>query len=78
MAAPLLGLLAIFGICVLTRTPLASLPSRLLQLRDQLLHRTPEQDADDTELEIDLRDNVPPAKRTRGASRSRVGVFSTR
>ncbi len=75
VAAPVLGLLAVFGICVLTRTPLASLPSRLLQLRDQLLHRTPEQ-TDEQELEIDLRDNVPPAKRTRSASRSRVGVFA--
>jgi S-DNA-T family DNA segregation ATPase FtsK/SpoIIIE len=76
VAAPVLGLLAIFGICVLTRTPLASLPSRLLQLRDQLLHRTTGEQTED-ELEIDLRDNVPPTKRTRGASRSRVGVFST-
>ena len=76
VAAPVLGLLAIFGVCVLTRTPLASLPSRLLQLRDQLLHRTSGEPAED-ELEIDLRDNVPPAKRTRSGSRSRVGVFST-
>ncbi len=77
VAAPLLGFLAIFGICVLTRTPLASLPSRVLQLWDQLLHRTPEEHSEGEDLEIDLRDDVTPAKRTRGPSRSRVGVFST-
>ncbi len=76
VAAPLLGLLAIFGICVLTRTPLASLPSRLLMLRDRLLHRTAEDSEEDTDLEIDLRDDVAPVKRTRSAPRSRVGVFS--
>jgi S-DNA-T family DNA segregation ATPase FtsK/SpoIIIE len=75
VAVPVLALLAIFGVCVLTRTPLASLPSRLLQLRDRLLHRTPEA-AGDEDLLIDLRDDVPQVKRGRGASRSRVGVFS--
>jgi S-DNA-T family DNA segregation ATPase FtsK/SpoIIIE len=76
VAAPLLGLLAIFGICVLTRTPLASLPSALLGLRDKVLRRGHDPEAED-ELEIDLRDNVPPTKRPRSASRSRVGVFSS-
>ena len=77
VAAPLLALLAIFGICVLTRTPLASLPSRLLMLRDRLLHRTPAGDEDE-DLTIDLRDDTqaPPIKRTRSSPRSRVGVFS--
>ncbi|HEX4018676.1 MAG TPA: DNA translocase FtsK 4TM domain-containing protein [Frankiaceae bacterium] len=75
VAAPLLALLAIFGICVLTRTPLASLPSRLLMLSDRLLHRTAEDAEEDGDLEIDLRDDVTPVKRTR-SPRSRVGVFS--
>ncbi len=76
VAAPLLALLAIFGICVLTRTPLASLPSRLLMLRDRLLHRSDEA-AGEGDLLIDLRDDPPPpVKRTRSSPRSRVGVFS--
>ena len=75
VAAPLLGLLAIFGVCVLTRTPLASLPARLLMLRDRLLHRSAEGD-EEPDLEIDLRDDVTPVKRTRSSPRSRVGVFS--
>jgi S-DNA-T family DNA segregation ATPase FtsK/SpoIIIE len=81
VAAPLLALLAIFGICVLTRTPLASLPSRLLMFRDRLLRRTAEARDGDDDLTIDLRDGAdkgdqaPPNKRTR-SPRSRVGVFS--
>jgi S-DNA-T family DNA segregation ATPase FtsK/SpoIIIE len=76
VAAPLLALLAIFGICVLTRTPLASLPSRLLMLRDRILHRSAETGDGDEDLTIDLRDDAPAVKRPR-SPRSRVGVFNT-
>jgi DNA segregation ATPase FtsK/SpoIIIE, S-DNA-T family len=75
VAAPLLALLAIFGVCVLTRTPLASLPARLLLLRDRLLRRGHDAATEDEDVTIDLRDDAPAVKRPR-SPRSRVGVFS--
>jgi S-DNA-T family DNA segregation ATPase FtsK/SpoIIIE len=77
VAAPLLALLALFGICVLTATPVAEIPDRVLMLVDRLLGRAPH-DEDEDELDddgsvIDLTEDVP-VKRSR--SRSRVGAFA--
>ena len=75
VAAPLLALLALFGVCVLTSTPVAQIPERAMMLVDKLLRRAPhdeEFDGDDESL-IDLTEDVP-VKRSR--SRSRVGAFS--
>jgi S-DNA-T family DNA segregation ATPase FtsK/SpoIIIE len=79
VAAPLLGLLALFGICVLTSTPIAQIPARLLALRDKLLRRPPAgaEVAGDAESAIDADDGVAPApRRPRSSPRSRVGVFA--
>ncbi len=84
VAAPLLGLLALFGVCVLTSTPVAEIPARLLHLRDKLLRRKPAAGAADgaqggEDHVIDLRDDATagPPRRSRSSPRSRVGVFSS-
>jgi S-DNA-T family DNA segregation ATPase FtsK/SpoIIIE len=41
VAAPLLALVAIFGVLVITATPVNQVPARLLHLRDVLLRRKP-------------------------------------
>ena len=83
VAAPLLALLAIFGVCVLTKIPLAELPHRLLTVGEAAARRLPwtggngepgEPGADRPEEKIDLTGDVP-VKRGRSA-RSRVGVFA--
>jgi S-DNA-T family DNA segregation ATPase FtsK/SpoIIIE len=76
VAAPLLALLALFGVCVLTSTPVAQIPERTMMLVDKLLRRAPHDDEEfdgDDESLIDLTEDVP-VKRSR--SRSRVGAFS--
>jgi S-DNA-T family DNA segregation ATPase FtsK/SpoIIIE len=76
VAAPVLALLAVFGVCVLTSTPVAQIPERAMMLVDKLLRRTPHDDdefEEDDESLIDLTEDVP-VKRSR--SRSRVGAFS--
>jgi DNA segregation ATPase FtsK/SpoIIIE, S-DNA-T family len=72
LAVPLLGLLAAFGVLVVTATPVNGIPKRLMELRDKLLRRTPPNPDD---LVIDL-DADPPAALKRGSRRRRVGVFS--
>ena len=72
LAVPLLGLLAAFGVLVVTATPVNGIPKRLMELRDKLLRRTP---TDPDALVIDL-DAEPPAAHKRGSRRRRVGVFS--
>jgi S-DNA-T family DNA segregation ATPase FtsK/SpoIIIE len=84
VAAPVLALLALFGVCVLTSTPVAQIPARLLALRDKLLRRSPagsesDADLDGDESDADVMDDVPtatPVKRTRTSPRSRVGAFN--
>jgi S-DNA-T family DNA segregation ATPase FtsK/SpoIIIE len=80
VAAPLLALLALFGVCVLTSTPVAQIPERVMTLVDKVLRRSPgeegEQDEDDESV-IDLTTDVPAAvKRPRSSPRSRVGALS--
>ena len=72
LAVPLLGLLAAFGVLVVTATPVNGIPKRLMELRDKLLRRTP---TDPDALVIDL-DAEAPAAHKRGSRRRRVGVFS--
>src|SRR4051794_25011627 len=80
VAAPLLTLLAIFGLLVITATPLAEVPRMFAALRDKLLRRTPvpkpglatEFDADtEPGAEADV-----PSPRRRPSSRRRQGVYS--
>jgi S-DNA-T family DNA segregation ATPase FtsK/SpoIIIE len=66
VVVPLLVLLAIFGVLVITATPVHTLPSRLAELRDHLLGRTP---VTDTEAGPD--EETQPLKR--GRPRRRVG-----
>ncbi|HXR41617.1 MAG TPA: DNA translocase FtsK [Acidothermaceae bacterium] len=73
LAIPLLVLLALFGLLVVTATPVNAIPRRLRELRDKLLRRKPET-ADD-ELLIDLAAQ-PPAALRRGSRRRRVGAFT--
>jgi S-DNA-T family DNA segregation ATPase FtsK/SpoIIIE len=74
LAIPLLVLLALFGVLVITATPVNAIPQRLRELRDKLLRRKPESTGDD-ELLIDLAAE-PPAALRRGSRRRRVGAFS--
>ena len=53
LAIPLLVLLALFGLLVVTATPVNAIPRRLGELRAKLLRRQPEA-AHDDELQIDL------------------------
>jgi S-DNA-T family DNA segregation ATPase FtsK/SpoIIIE len=65
LAAPLLALLAVFGILVVTATPMHAVPDRLRTVRDRLLRRTPPpaaDDEDDEELTKPLR-RRPPRRR---------------
>jgi DNA segregation ATPase FtsK/SpoIIIE, S-DNA-T family len=45
VVVPLLALLAVFGILIITATPVYQVPARLAALRDQALGRTPVEDA---------------------------------
>ncbi len=83
VAAPLLALLALFGVCVLTQTPVAEIPARLLTLRDRVLRRTPQSETgEEGPSLIDLTGLDGTAstatKRPRSPSRSRVGAFADR
>ncbi len=53
VAAPLLALLAAFGVLVITGTPLHQIPERLADFRELFGHARPAADDDDDELEID-------------------------
>jgi DNA segregation ATPase FtsK/SpoIIIE, S-DNA-T family len=70
VVVPLLVLLALFGVLVITGTPVYQIPSRLAAARDRLLGRTPEgagaEDGDD--------EKTAPLKRSR--PRRRVGSMS--
>ena len=80
LAAPLLVLLAGFGVLVITATPVHAVPRRLGALRDRLLRRRPGNDGasaeptdeQDVGLDIGLDIGLPPLRR-RG-SRRRVGT----
>jgi S-DNA-T family DNA segregation ATPase FtsK/SpoIIIE len=69
VVVPLLVLLALFGLLVITGTPVYQVPSRLREARDRLLGRTPaEPDAPDEQEE------TAPLKR--GRTRRRVGSMA--
>ena len=70
LAVPLLVLLAVFGLLVVTATPVHTLPARAAQLRDRLLGRTRSPAAAGGEVPEPL----PPLRRSR--IRRRVGVLS--
>jgi S-DNA-T family DNA segregation ATPase FtsK/SpoIIIE len=53
VAAPLLALLAAFGVLVISGTPLHRLPERFAELRVMFGHARPQPDADDDGLQID-------------------------
>jgi S-DNA-T family DNA segregation ATPase FtsK/SpoIIIE len=74
LAIPLLVLLALFGILVITATPVNAVPRRLRELRDKVLRRQPPTETDD-ELLIDLSAEPTVALR-RGGRRRRVGAFA--
>ncbi|MGZ4459431.1 MAG: DNA translocase FtsK [Nocardioidaceae bacterium] len=57
---PLLVLLAMFGVLVITATPVHQLPARVAELRDALLGRTPAEEA-----EVSPTEDTAPIKRTR-------------
>ena len=53
VAAPLLALLAAFGLLVISGTPLHRLPERFAELREMFGHGRPQAGPDDDDLEID-------------------------
>ena len=71
VAAPVLVLLAGFGLLVLTATPVHAVPRRLRGLRDRLLRRTPTPVTDPAD---DLEGEAPPALR-RSRPRRRQGTM---
>ncbi|MDQ1496425.1 MAG: segregation ATPase FtsK/SpoIIIE, family, partial [Actinomycetota bacterium] len=75
LTVPLLVLLGLFGLLVVTATPVNAIPQRLRELRDKLLRRTPASAPEDSELLIDLV-SEPPAALRRGSRRRRVGAFT--
>jgi S-DNA-T family DNA segregation ATPase FtsK/SpoIIIE len=68
VVVPLLALLAVFGVLVITGTPVYQIPARLAASRDRLLGRTPSAPADAAETE-----ETAPLKRSR--PRRRVGAM---
>jgi S-DNA-T family DNA segregation ATPase FtsK/SpoIIIE len=71
IAVPLLVLLTIFGLLVVTATPVYQIPQRLVALRDKLLGRTPA----DPDAEVAPEPEAPmPLQRSR--PRRRVGVMT--
>src|SRR6476661_879727 len=70
VAVPLLVLLALFGVLVITGTPVYQVPARLAELRDALLGRTP---VEEEEVPAD-EEETAPLKRSR--PRRRVGAMT--
>ncbi len=75
VAAPLLGLVVIFGLLVVTATPINQVAGRFAAGRDRLLRRSPAGEGDDTSDEADAGDADEPARRRRPARR-RQGVMA--
>lgn len=82
VAVPLLALLLLFGLLVVTATPINKIPERLLHLRDILLARPPDGEADAGEDEYDEDEDEAgeqaerPTRRRGG--RRRQGSFAGR
>lgn len=78
VAAPVLVLLAVFGLLVVTATPVSQVPARLAHLRDFLLGRPLPSELEQMAEPEDEDDDAPedaPARR-RGSARRRQGVFA--
>ncbi len=72
LAIPLLVILSVFGLLVITATPVNAVPRRLRELRDRLLRRQP--DVQDEVIDLD----APPAAEPlhRRSRRRRVAAFA--
>ena len=75
LTVPLLVLLGLFGLLVVTATPVNAIPKRLHELRDRVLRRAPAATPENPDLLIDL-GSEPPAALRRGSRRRRVGAFA--
>jgi S-DNA-T family DNA segregation ATPase FtsK/SpoIIIE len=71
VSAPLLALLALFGLLLITGTPLHRIPERLSSLRELFGYTAPERDDEDG-LEIDEDYEAGTGIRTRGLRRSQI------
>jgi S-DNA-T family DNA segregation ATPase FtsK/SpoIIIE len=74
VAVPLLLLLVVFGLLVLTSTPVHAVPERLSALRDRILRRQPAHTAADHGAEAD-EDAAGSAQLRRSRPRRRVGAM---
>jgi S-DNA-T family DNA segregation ATPase FtsK/SpoIIIE len=76
VAAPLLALLAVFGVLVITATPIAEVPRLVLAWRDRLLRRKP---VPASSMASDPADGAAadvPTPRRRSSARRRQGTYS--
>jgi S-DNA-T family DNA segregation ATPase FtsK/SpoIIIE len=80
VAVPVLIMLALFGVLVVTATPIKEIPSRLAQLRDMALGRVSARDQGDDDVDdydVDDADDELPAERgRRSRSRRRQGAYA--
>jgi DNA segregation ATPase FtsK/SpoIIIE, S-DNA-T family len=72
VVVPLLVLLAVFGVLVITGTPVYQVPTRVAHLRDLVLGRTPA--PLDVPVDVPVEDGTAPLKRSR--PRRRVGAMA--
>jgi DNA segregation ATPase FtsK/SpoIIIE, S-DNA-T family len=72
VVVPLLVLLAVFGVLVITGTPVYQVPTRVAHLRDLVLGRTPA--PLDVPVDVPVEDGTAPLKRSR--PRRRVGAVA--
>ena len=72
VVVPIFVLLAVFGLLVITATPVYQIPTRLAALRDRLLGRHPQQQPEAPTAESP---SAPPLKRGR-STRRRVGAMA--
>ncbi len=80
VAVPLLVLLALFGLLVVTATPINRIPARLLQLRDLALGRGARtyyegEDDDEFAADLDAEEEPEPEPARRRPSRRRQGIL---
>jgi S-DNA-T family DNA segregation ATPase FtsK/SpoIIIE len=76
VAVPLLVLLLLFGLLVVTATPINRIPHRLAELRDFALGRTPAGSNVDDEGEDEEEEEAAPAPLRRASTRRRQGVLA--
>ena len=60
VVVPLLALLAVFGVLIITATPVYQVPARLAALRDKALGRTPAAEADGRRRHHQADAHAPP------------------